>query len=222
MIKLIGYPVSPFVRKVRLLLEYKQLPYQLDPLNPFTEQARLKPLNPDGKVPVLEDNGALYTNSRDICLYLDNTYHHNFAYPTASATRERALELEDLADNKLAEVFFHHLFKQRVILPHFLGEEPDAELVNRTLEQEIPAVLTQLEQLIPDTGFIMGSLSIVDISIASQLRNGLLAGASLDASHYPKVASWYELCCESAPFLKVIAAEEALDLVQKLRQEHAA
>jgi len=222
MIKLIGYPVSPFVRKVRLLLEYKQLPYQLDPLNPFTEQSRVQPLNPDGKVPVLEDKGALYCNSRDICLYLDNTYHHNFAYPTASATRERALELEAFADNKLAEVFFHHLFKQLVIRPHFLGEGADEQLVKTTLTQEIPAVLAQLEELMPDTGFIMGSLSIVDISIASQLRSGLLAGATLEASHYPKVAAWYQLCCESAPFRTVIAAEEELELVQILRQQHVA
>ena len=53
MLELIGYPFSPFVRKVMVTLEYKGLEYNHDPLNPFTERERLLKLNPRGAVPVL-------------------------------------------------------------------------------------------------------------------------------------------------------------------------
>ena len=37
MLELVGYALSPYVRKVRAVLEQKNLSYQLDPLNPFTD-----------------------------------------------------------------------------------------------------------------------------------------------------------------------------------------
>ena len=70
-VKLVGYPVSPFVRKARVALEAKGIAYTLDPIVPYTEREKLLPLNPAGTVPVLvQEANATNTQSADIVAWL--------------------------------------------------------------------------------------------------------------------------------------------------------
>jgi len=70
--KLLGTPGSPYVRKVRLVLEEKRLPYEYVLAPAPQRDALVVPLNPLGKIPVLvRDDGAALYDSPVIVEYLD-------------------------------------------------------------------------------------------------------------------------------------------------------
>lgn len=56
MMKLIASLTSPFVRKVRIVLAEKHIPYQLVVDIPWDAQTHVPEFNPLGKVPVLVVN----------------------------------------------------------------------------------------------------------------------------------------------------------------------
>lgn len=70
--KLIGTPTSPYVRKVRIVLNEKKIDYDFVLENLGSPDSRLAELNPLGKVPclVMEGNKTLYDSSV-IVDYLD-------------------------------------------------------------------------------------------------------------------------------------------------------
>jgi glutathione S-transferase len=73
-VKLYGAAHSTCTRRVMAVLEEKEVPYQLMPVNLAKgEQATPEfraTKQPFGKVPVLDDNGFLIYESRAICKYI--------------------------------------------------------------------------------------------------------------------------------------------------------
>ena len=51
--KLLGIPLSPFVRKVAVVLAIKDLPFEQEPVMPGAADPDFKALSPLGKIPVL-------------------------------------------------------------------------------------------------------------------------------------------------------------------------
>lgn len=71
--KLYGSLTSPYVRKVRMLLAEKNLPYEFLETQPAPDNTALAAANPLGKVPALAlDNGELLIDSRLHVQYLDS------------------------------------------------------------------------------------------------------------------------------------------------------
>ena len=62
--KLIGIPLSPFVRKVAVILAIKELEYDSEPLMPGDESPEFRALSPLGKIPVLVDGDLSLADSR--------------------------------------------------------------------------------------------------------------------------------------------------------------
>ncbi len=73
MMKLIASLTSPFVRKVRIFLAEKNIPYELVVDIPWDENTQVHTVNPLGKVPVLIINEEQHTlfDSRVIVDYLE-------------------------------------------------------------------------------------------------------------------------------------------------------
>ena len=74
MIKLYGSSGSPFVRKVQLTLEYKELPYEQIPIGPGMSPPNWLEISPLGKMPALEHDGFRVPDSSVICRYLDEVF----------------------------------------------------------------------------------------------------------------------------------------------------
>lgn len=71
---LYGAPLSPFVRKVRLLLAEKGLDYQLEAIAPFGQPAWYREISPLGRIPALRDGDLALADSSVICQYLEERY----------------------------------------------------------------------------------------------------------------------------------------------------
>ena len=68
-------PISPYSRKVRLVLAEKRLPFELRLEKYWEKRPEYLQLNPAGSVPTLvEPNGLAVADSGNICEYLDEAY----------------------------------------------------------------------------------------------------------------------------------------------------
>lgn len=187
---LIGVNASPFVRKVRVVLEEKRIPYTLEPLIPFDAPPEYRRLHPLGKIPTLRDGELVIPDSSAICAYLELRHPTPALFPSDPYERARAIWLEELGDAGVSTgtgpVFF-----QRVVKPYLLQEMPDDGPVERALTQTLPPLFDYLERELGDGPYLMGELfSIADIAVATQLANWGHAGGRVDAELWPRLALW--------------------------------
>lgn len=97
--KLLGTPGSPYVRKVRLVLEEKHLPYEYVLAPASQRETMVVPLNPLGKIPVLVcDDGRTVYDSPVIVEYLDGLVAQPRLIPEAFNERIEVKRWEALGD----------------------------------------------------------------------------------------------------------------------------
>ena len=97
--KLIAAPVSPYSRKVRIVLAEKRIDYEMVVDNPGDPATRVPEFNPLGKIPVLvlDDDITLF-DSRVIVEYLDNASPVGRLIPDDTRQRIQVRRWEALAD----------------------------------------------------------------------------------------------------------------------------
>ncbi len=97
--KLLGSPGSPYVRKVRIVLEEKRIAYEYVVARPSTPGSPVPQFNPLGKIPVLvrDDGRALY-DSPVIVEYLDGLAREPKLIPDAFEDRIEVRRWEALGD----------------------------------------------------------------------------------------------------------------------------
>jgi glutathione S-transferase len=210
--KLYGVPQSPFVRKIRIVLEEKGLPYELE--SPIPGQ------HPMGKMPVLRDGDMVVPDSSVIAAYLEKTRPAPALYPEDAAGFARALFLEEYADTAMTEGMGPIVF-ERIVKPNFLGQATDQAKLQEllaTAEQRwlgkpvtvtgapIPAVLDYLESQLPaDRDSVLPRFSIADVALGAHLGWLALAGFALDEKRFPRTAR-YQRALEARPSFKTTAA----------------
>src|SRR3990167_1340330 len=133
---LYGSIVSPYVRKVAIVLDLKNIDYTLEVLIPFIEKDKQKLLqmNPLGKVPVYQDGSFMLSDSSVICSYLEKKYPDSLIYPTTAEDYATCLWYEEYADTQLIStiliVAFNILFAARFNLV------PDMDAVKNALDNK--------------------------------------------------------------------------------------
>ncbi len=119
--KLVGTPRSPFVRKVRIVLAEKGIPYDYVIDRPSDPDSRVPSFNPLGKIPVLvRDDGKPLYDSPVIVEYLDVVGTGPKLIPDAFADRIEVRRWEAIGDGVVdAAVLLSHEYRR-----------PDGSLAN--------------------------------------------------------------------------------------------
>jgi glutathione S-transferase len=189
--KLYGASGSPFVRKVRVVLEEKGIPYETEPLIPIPKTPELLALHPMGKIPVLRDGEVVVPDSSVICAYLERKHPSPALYPEAPADLAKALFLEEYADTRMAEVM-GGIFFERFVKPQILRQVTDEARVQELLERALPPVLDYLESQVPgDRESVLARFGIADAALGAQLGSLGAAGIEIDARRWPLTESYY-------------------------------
>ena len=206
--RIIGSYLSPYVRKALVVLEMKGVPYAIDPIVPFLGDDRFSQVSPLRRVPVLIDDAVTLADSSVICQYLEDRYPDPAVYPAGIADRARARWLEEYADSRMGDVFIWRLFNEVAIKPFVFGGATDSAVVQRTLTEDIPEILSYLEAQLPAAGYLFGTLSIGDIALAVFFRNAAFAGFTVDAERWPRTASFVDRVLASPPFQRLQPFED--------------
>ena len=97
--KLLGSPGSPYVRKVRIVLAEKRIPYEYIIDRPSNPGSRVAEFNPLGKIPVLvRDDGRAVYDSVVIVEYLEGLVAEPRLIPAAFDDRIEVKRWEALGD----------------------------------------------------------------------------------------------------------------------------
>ncbi len=139
MLVLHQFLISPFCDKIRRIMHWKGLEYEVEEY-PLVARKKIRRIYPTAKLPCLEHDGTYIGDSTDIAYYLEETFPEKPLLP--STPRERGLVhvLEDWADESL---YFYEMYL-RFGLPHNAKRN-----LPRMLHADRPLVRRILPHLIP-------------------------------------------------------------------------
>jgi glutathione S-transferase len=203
-----GAGLSPFVRKVRIALKEKNIPYEHDPVVPFNVSDEFKKMSPLGKIPVWTPKpGVHIPDSSVIIAYLERTGTKPALYPENAEDFARALFIEEYADTAVVQAA-GTVFFQRIIGPRLMGQPTDTAAVEDALKNKLPPLLAWLEEQVKDREYVIGkSLTVADIAIVSPFINLKHAGEQVDAARFPHLARYVGRLMER-PSIRELFAEE--------------
>ena len=188
MTKLHGTSRSRSARSLWALEElgvnYEHLPM---PTTEAKSPAHLK-LNPNGHVPVLEDDGAVVWESMAINLYLAEKYGKNSLWPAEPAARADIYKWSFFAMTEV-EPHLLTLLRNRVMAPPDQRDEKAALAAVEALK----APLNALEGALKGKEYLLGNnFSIADLNVAAVLSWAPMM--KLDLSSTPAVQAWLNKC----------------------------
>ncbi len=207
--KVYGAILSPYVRKVLLVLEAKGVAYENEQVFPGALPAGYTDVSPLGKIPALSDEGFNLSDSTVINEYLEERYPDVRLMPSSVQDRAQARWLEEFADTALVEALLVPFF-QRVVAP-MRGLETSEEAVSKAEAGSIPKALDYVESVVNGAEFLFGGqLSIADIAMVSPFINAEIGRYQLDSSRWPKTAAYVEFVRSQDVVQKREAQEKAL------------
>ncbi|MGD0429866.1 MAG: glutathione S-transferase family protein [Acetobacteraceae bacterium] len=178
------------------------IPYEHDnllPRSPGTKTPAFLTLNPNARLPVIEDDGFVLYESMAINFYLAKK-HNSPLYP--SNPRDEALALQwsfwetDRLDRNLANYVTH-----TTGLPE---AERDKSIADAAWAEVEPA-MNVLNAALSKTPWLAGpAFSIADLNVAGALWRGL----AMDLSHWPAVKDWLARCWDRPAGKKARAMRE--------------
>jgi len=191
-------------RTVRVLWMAGELGISYDhkdwlPRSPETKTPEYRALNPNGRVPTIDDDGFILTESMAINLYLSKK-HKSPLYPPDP--RHEALAWQwslwetDRLDRQLVNYMRH------------TKEYPEAQRkpeIAAEMWNEVTASFDVLETALAKSEWLAGpSFSVGDLNVAAALLRAL----TLDLAKWPKLEAWLTRCWERPPAKRARAMRE--------------
>jgi glutathione S-transferase len=205
--RIYGGLISPYVRKVCLVLEEKGLPYELTPLSPHADHPEFRAASPFGRIPALVDGDFRLADSSAIVAYIESLYPERPMVPGEARARGKAMWFDEFADTIFAASALKILFN-RFVAPKLL-RLPFNEETALEGEAELPGSLDYIESVAPKSGWLLGDeFTLADIAVATVFRSLTYVGHEPDPVARPLTAAWYDRV-RARPAWQVIAEKEA-------------
>ena len=205
--KIYGFPLSPFVRKVIVAAHEKGLDYEMIPANPSQPTEEFLKVSPFSKIPALEDGDFCLADSTAIVTYLDARYPAPALLPAEPRARGRAVWFEEVADTVLIPAGAP-IVVNRFLRPQIFGTDGDEEAA-KAGEEAVKKPLAYLETQVGN-GWLDGEFSVGDLAIACALKTLSYTGWSLDPASCPRLAAWYERVRERPAWQAAADEEDAV------------
>jgi len=169
------------------------------PRSPETQTAEFRALNANGRVPTIDDDGFILSESMAINLYLAKK-HRSALYPANAKGEALALQWclweTDRLDRQIVE-YVRHTSALPVV-------ERKPELAEKAWKDVVPA-LDVLETALTNSKWLVGSdFSVADLNVAAALYRAL----TVDLSKWPHVQAWLNTCWDRPAAKKARAMRE--------------
>ncbi|MCZ8325188.1 MAG: glutathione S-transferase family protein [Sphingomonadaceae bacterium] len=187
--KVYGFPISPFVRKVHVVAAEKGIPVELAMSNPAAPAEEFLAASPFRKIPALVDGDFTCADSTAIVTYLDALQPDPPMVPGTPQQKARAIWFEEFADTILVAAGGKVLFN-RFVAPKLMGKPGDEAAAEQGLK-ELEPVLAYLESQCGDGWLAGGDFSVGDVAVAAVLRSLGYVGLEPDPATHPRTAAWY-------------------------------
>lgn len=202
--RLYHQPLSPFCRKIRLVLAEKGIEVELVEEAPWEKRMDYLRQNPSGKVPLLKIDGRTLAESPAIFEYLEEVYPNPPLLPDTPAERAEARRLQCWFDDK-----FHHdvtvnLLYERVYKRLSHTGHPESSLI-KLGSRNIKYHLDYIGWLMEGRRWLAGDkLTIADFAAAAQLSSLDYVG-DVDWTRSQALKDWYAKVKSRPAFRSLLA-----------------
>ena len=199
-------PLSPYSRKVRLVLAEKRLPFDLVVEKVWERRPDYLAMSPGATVPTLQEpNGLVIPDSGVICEYLDEAYPDTPLMGHTLADRVEVRRIMAWMDTKFAQEVTVNLLGEK-FMKRLLGRgNPDAGAL-RAGYTNLRHHLDYIGWLAETRTWMAGNtLSVADFAVAGHLSALDMAG-DVDWSVSPATKDWYARL-KSRPGFRALLAD---------------
>lgn len=204
--RLYHFALSPFCRKVRLVLAEKRIEVELVEERYWERGVEFLRRNPAGKVPVLRTAGRSMSESQAICEYLEETHPEPPLMPRDPEGRYEARRLVAWFDDKFHHEVTSKLLYERVnkkVMGHGYPESANVKAGAKAIKYHLDYMGWLLEQrrwLAGDT------MTLADFAAAAHL-SCLDYISDVDWTRSAAVKDWYAKI-KSRPAFRAILADQ--------------
>ncbi|UUX51308.1 glutathione S-transferase family protein [Nisaea acidiphila] len=183
--------ISPFSRKIRVILGEKKIEADLKVEQIWDRRPEFLAMNPDGTVPVfVDDDGTTVANSVAISEYLDETRPEVPLLPGDAAARAEIRRLVAWFDRKFNEEVTEMLVGEK-LMKRFLGTGEPSSAAIRAGHINIATHLAYIGFLAERRNWLAGDhFSLADIAAAAHISAVDYIG-DVPWEKYPEAKQWY-------------------------------
>ena len=184
-------PMSPYSRKVRLVLAEKRLPFELRVEKTWERRPEYLLLNPAGTVPTLvEPNGLAVADSGNICEYLDEAYPDTALIGRTVAERVEVRRLVAYCEHVFAAEVSRNILDEKYMKRLAGRGNPDVAVLRRGYNG-LRVHMDHIGHLSEHRQWLAGAqLSLADFAFAAHLSALDFAG-EVDWAVSPPTREWY-------------------------------
>ena len=202
--RLYHQPLSPFCRKIRLVLAEKKIEVELVEEKTWERRIDFLRLNPAGKVPVLRMDDLVLAESSAIFEYLEEVYPDPPLLPQTPAERAEARRLEGWFDDKFHNEVTANLLYERVNKRLSKSGYPESARIKEGA-RNIKYHLDYIGWLMEGRRWLAGDqMSIADFAAAAQLSCLDYIG-DVDWNRSEPLKEWYAKVKSRPAFRSVLA-----------------
>jgi glutathione S-transferase len=185
------FPLSPYARKIRLILSERRLSFELKTEKVWERRPDYLALNPAGTVPTLVDeDGTVVPDSGVICEYLEDVYADT---PMLGRNTRERIEVRRLLawfDGKFAHDVTRNLYGEK-LQKRLAGSGHPDPMAMRLGYANLKAHMEYLAWLAETRAYLAGNeISAADFAAAAHLSTLDYAG-EIDWPAFPVVRDWY-------------------------------
>lgn len=207
---LIHHPLSPFCRKIRLLLAEKDLAFETKIEKPWEKRAEFLALSPAADVPVLVEDDFVLTDASAITEYVHEQHAGRNFLGDGTAKRARVRALTGFFDRVFYADIIMTLVAEKALKRLQGSGTPDGFIIRHgyaALEEHMKHINWLSEQ----QGWLAhDELSMVDLTAAAHLSVVDYLG-DIGWDKYPDAKAWYARI-KSRPSFRPILADQLVGL----------
>jgi len=202
--RLYHQPLSPFCRKIRLMLAEKKIEVELIEEKPWERRMDFLRLNPGGKVPVLREDNLVLADSTAIFEYIEETNPEPPLLPETPAGRAEARRLAAWFDDKFHNEVTANLLYERVNKKLARSGHPDSEKIKAGM-RNVKYHLDYIGWLMDHRRWLAGDhLTIADFAAAAHLSCLDYVG-DVDWARNAGLHEWYAKIKSRPAFRSILA-----------------
>ena len=204
--RLYHLPLSPFCRKIRLVLAEKRIEVELIEERPWEKRLDFLRLNPAGQVPVLiNEKNRAFCSTTAIFEYLEETVPEPPLLPTVPAARAEVRRMVDWFDDKFNREVTENLVFERVTKRLAKIGYPDGACL-KAGSRNIRVHLDYITFLLEGHNWLAGpKMTVADLTGAAHLSCLDYVG-DVPWEDYPAVRDWYAVM-KSRPCFRSLLAD---------------
>jgi len=187
MITIYGVSASRAIRSL-WAIEETGVAYEHVPTHYFNDSKTkgYQAINPNGRIPALDDGETTLFESMAINLYLTKHYAPAL-YPAEALGEAKAIQWSVWAISEIEP-----LQMQIVVQKFFTGGNPDQAVIDAATES-LGRPLAVLERHLADSDYLVGSeFCVADLNLAGVML--LMKSIGFDFGQFPKVDDWLSRC----------------------------